>query len=593
MGDGHLILIAGALMAAGLAASLLATRVRVPGLVLFLAVGMLVGSDGLGWIDFADYELAQDIGVIALILILFEGGLTAGFPEIRPVLGASVSLAIAGTVVTAVIAGLAASWLFDLSTLEGMLLGAILAPTDAAAIFAVLRGSTLRRKLARTLEGEAGLNDPVAILLVLGFIDWIEQPDYGIGDMVGAFVIELGVGLLVGVALGWAAIQAFRRLRLETGGLYPVASLTVAALAFGAAEAIQGSGFLAVYLAGLALGSVQIPAKRTITAFHEGMAWVAQLTMFLALGLLVFPSEFGGVALEGTALGLILALVARPVAAALATLPFDYGASERLALGWAGLHGAVPVVLATFAVIEAVPGSFEFFNIVFFAILISTLLQGFSFEPVARWLQVTTRRPALPRPLAETGTIRGLGAEVLEYPVDPDDAIVGARVRDLGLPREALVNVIVRVDNALPPRGSTRLEAGDRLHVLLRQEVARELPSILERWRHGPVGPRPRPRAAPAGYSPIFTVRPWSDEDGDPARPETVAGREVVELLRNRHDQPGALVVLADGRYAVTGSLLMMGSAMQVQDQARRRLRRADDDAERAWWQEVIGALAA
>ncbi len=581
-------------MAAGLAASMLATRVRVPGLVLFLAVGMLVGSDGLGWIDFADYELARDIGVIALILILFEGGLTAGFPEIRPVLGASVSLAIVGTVVTAVIAGLAASWLFDLSTLEGMLLGAILAPTDAAAIFAVLRASTLRRKLARTLEGEAGLNDPVAVLLVLGFIDWIEQPDYGLGDMVGAFVIELGVGLVVGVALGWAAIHAFRRLRLETGGLYPVASLTVAALAFGAAEAIHGSGFLAVYLAGLALGSAQITAKRTITAFHEGMAWVAQLTMFLALGLLVFPSEFGGIALEGTALGLILALVARPVAAALATLPFDYEGNERLALGWAGLHGAVPVVLATFAVIEAVPGSFELFNIVFFAILISTLLQGFSFEPVARWLQVTTTQPAVPRPLAETGTIRRLGAEVLEYPVGADDAIVGARVRDLGLPREALVNVIVRGDNALPPRGSTRLEAGDRLHVLLRQEVARELPTMLERWRDGPVGPRARPRAAPAGHSPIFTVRPWSDEnDGDPSHPETVASRRVVELLRTRHDHPGALVALEDGRYAVTGSLLVLGSAMQVQRQARRRLRRTDDDAERAWWQEVIGALAA
>jgi potassium/hydrogen antiporter len=593
MGDGHLILIAGALMAAGLAASLLAIRVRVPGLVLFLALGMLVGSDGLGWIDFSDYELERDIGIVALILILFEGGLTAGFPEIRPVLGAAVSLATVGTVVTAVITGLAASWLFDLSTLEGMLLGAILAPTDAAAIFAVLRGSTLRRKLARTLEGEAGFNDPVAVLLVLGFIDWIQDPDYGLVDMVGALVVELGVGLVVGVALGWAAVQAFRRLRLETGGLYPVASLTVAALAFGATEAIHGSGFLAVYLAGLALGSAQIPAKRTITAFHEGLAWVAQLAVFLTLGLLVFPSEFGGIVVEGTALGLILALIARPAAAALSTLPFQYETNERLALGWAGLRGAVPVVLATFAVIEAVPRSLEFFNIVFFAVLISTLLQGTSFEAVAQWLRVTTSQPAVPRPLAETGTIRRLGAEVLEYPVGPEDAIVGARVRDLGLPREALVNVIVRGNRALPPRGSTRLEAGDRLHVLLREEVARELPRMLDRWRDGPVGPAPRTRAAPAGHSPIFTVRPWSDEDGDPAHPETVAGREVVELLRNRHDRPGALVALADGRYAVTGSLLVLGSAMQVQRQARERLRRADDDAERAWWQEVIGAVAA
>jgi potassium/hydrogen antiporter len=220
------------------------------------------------------------------------------------------------------------------------------------------------------------------------------------------------------------------------------------------------------------------------------------------------------------------------------------------------------------------------------------VLQGTTFEPVARWLRVTTSRPALPRPLAETGTIRALGAEVLEYPVAPDDAIVGARVRDLGLPREALVNVIVRGDHALPPRGSTRLQAGDRLHVLLRQEVARELPTMLERWRDGPVGPRTRPRAVPAGHSPIFTVRPWTEDDGDPSNPETVAGRRVIELLRMRHDDLGALVALEDGRYAVTGSLLVVGSAMQVQRQARRRLRRTDDDAERAWWQEVIGALA-
>jgi cell volume regulation protein A len=592
MGDSHLILIAGALMAAGIAASLLASRVRIPGLVLFLGLGMLIGSDALGWIDFSDYELARDIGVIALILILFEGGLTAGWGEIRPVVGPAMSLAIAGTLATAVITGFAAAWLFDLSTLEGLLLGAILAPTDAAAIFAVLRGSTLRRRLAQTLEGEAGLNDPVAVLLVLGFIDWIEQPDYGVADLAGAFVVEIGVGLAVGVAIGWLAVGAFRRMRLETGGLYPVASLTVAALAFGAAEALHGSGFAAVYLAGLGLGSAQIPAKRTITAFHEGMAWVAQLTMFLALGLLVFPSEFGGVALEGTALALILALVARPVAVAASLLPFRYSVREQAVLGWAGLRGAVPVVLATFAVIEQIPRSPEFFDIVFFAVLISTLLQGVSFDAFARWLGVTTTQPALPRPLTETGTIRGLGAEVLEYPVGPDDAIIGARVRDLGLPREALVNVIVRDGRALPPRGSTRLEAGDRLHVLLRQEVAKQLPRMLDRWRDGPVGPAPRGRPRLASHSPILTVRPWSSDDGDPEHPDAVAGQRVVELLRTRHDRPGALVALEDGRYAATGSLLIVGSAAQVQGQVRRRLRRSADDAERAWWQEVIGALA-
>ncbi len=477
------ILVAGALMAAALLVSLVASRLRIPGLVLFLGIGMAVGSDGLGWINFSDYEVARAVGVVALALILFEGGLAAGLPEIRPVLGVSISLAVLGTIATAVIAGLAASALFDYSTLEGLLLGSVLAATDAAAIFAVLRGSTLRRRLARTLEGEAGLNDPVAVLLVVGFIDWIQRPGYGLGDMALLFGREVSIGLAAGLLVGWLGLQAFRRLRLETPGLYPVLSLTIAALAFGTAAVLHGSGFLAVYLAGLVLGSVPIPAKRTVTAFHDGLAWVAQLALFLTLGLLVFPSQLGDVAIEGTLLALVLAVVARPASAALATAFAPFSATERLTLGWAGLRGAVPVVLATFPVISGVPHSLDFFNIVFFAVIVSTVVQGTSFEPVARRLGVTTAEPALPRPLAETGTIRGLGAEVVEYPIRPGDAIVGSLVRDLGLPREAVINVIVRGEKAIPPRGSTRVEAGDSLHILVREEAAGAFPELIERWR--------------------------------------------------------------------------------------------------------------
>jgi cell volume regulation protein A len=485
--EAHLILIGGLLMAAALAASLLARRVRLPALVLFLGIGMLIGSDGTGWIDFDDYELARDIGIVALILILFEGGLATSLSEIRPVLAPAISLGTLGTIATAVIGGLAATWLFDFSTLEGLLLGSVVAATDAAAIFGVLRGSTLRRRLAQTLEGESGFNDPVAVLLVLGFIDWIEQPGYGLEDMAFGLLGRLALGLAVGAGIGWLGIQAFRRLELETVGLYPVASLTTAALAYGAAELLGGSGFLAVYLAGLALGSASIPAKRTVTAFHDGLAWVAQVGLFLTLGLLVFPSQLGDVAVKGTLLALVLAVVARPIAATLATAPFGFEIREQVALGWAGLRGAIPVVLATFPVIAGVPESLEFFNIVFFAVLVSTVLQGTTFIRLADRLGVTTDRPALPRPLAETGTIRALGAEVVEYPVGEGDAIVGARVRELGLPRAALVNVIVRGQQALPPRGSTRLEAGDRLHILVRQEAAAELPGLIEHWQDGPI----------------------------------------------------------------------------------------------------------
>ena len=593
MSDGHLILVAGALLAGALAASLLAGRIRVPGLVLFLGLGMAIGSDGADWIEFNDYELARTIGVVALLLILFEGGLTAGFREIRPVLPTAVSLALIGTLATAAITGLAAAWLFDLSTLEGLLLGSIFASTDGAAIFALLRGSTLRRKLARTLEGEAGFNDPIAVLLVVGFIDWIEKPDYGVLDMVGLFVQQIGIGAVVGLGVGWLAVQGLRRVSLATAGLYPVATITVAAIAFGAADTLHGSGFLAVYLAGLALGSAQIPAKQTVTTFHQGLAWVAQIAMFMVLGLLVFPSQLGPVALEGTLLALLLVLVARPLGAALATLFGGFTIRDRIVLGWAGLRGAVPVVLATFPVIEGVPHSLEFFNIVFFAVLVSTLLQGTTFEPLAKRLGVTTSEPALPRPLSEAGTIRRLGAEVVEYAVGPEDAVIGRRVRQLGLPRDALLNVIVRRGQAIPPRGSTVIEGGDRLHVLVRQEVARSLPALLERWQYGPfdapVNRQPRVR----GHGAIFSARPWDAADGDPASPSSVLSVPVAEHLRTRRDSAGALVALTDGRFAVTGAVVAVGAPHQVQAYCRRRIDRSPDLGEQAWWQEVVGALAA
>ena len=593
MTDGELILVAGALLAAGIGASLLAARVRLPGLLLFLGLGMAIGTDGMGWIDFADYEAARTIGIVALVLILFEGGLAAGYEEIRPVLRPAISLALFGTFLTAGLTGLAAIWLLDLGTLEGLLLGAIISSTDGAAIFSLLRGSTLRRPLARTLEGEAGFNDPVAVLLVVGFVEWIDSPgDYGAWDMALLFVSELGIGTAVGLSVGWLAVNALRRARLATTGLYPVATLATAALAFGSASFLHGSGFLAAYLAGLALGSAYIPAKRTVTVFHEGLAWVAQIAMFMALGLLVFPSQLGDVWLEGTALALVLVLVARPLAAVVATAPDPFSIADRIVLGWAGLRGAVPVVLATFPVIAGVDESLEFFNIVFFAVVISTLLQGTTFEPLARRLGVTTSEPALPLPLAETGTIRRLGAEIVEYPVGTGDAIVGRLVREIGLPRDALLSVIVRGNEAVLPRGSTRIEAGDRMHVMVRSEVADRMQALVERWATGPLG-APEPAREIAGASRVFSSRPWDDErDGDPAAPREVDGVAVREHLRTRRDERGALLALADGRYAITGATLATGGARQVQAYARRRLARETDDTARAWWQEVIGALA-
>jgi potassium/hydrogen antiporter len=593
MTDGHLILTAGALLAGGLVASLLAGRLRVPSLVLFLGLGMLVGSDGLGWIAFGDYRLERTIGVIALGLILFEGGLTSGLLHLRPVLGAATTLAMIGTAITAAIVGVSAAALFGFSTKEGLLLGAILSSTDGAAIFALLRGSTLSRKLAATLEGESGLNDPVAVVLVLGFIEVLTQPAYGVGDFILLFVRELGVGLAVGLLVGVAAVYVLRRVRLSTAGLFPVASLTVAALAYGGADTLHGSGFLAVYLAGLMIGSATIPAERTVVNFHQGLGWLAQVAMFLTLGLLVFPSQLASVAVKGSVLALVLVFVARPVAVAVATLPFAYNWRERALLAWAGLRGAVPVVLATFPVIAYVPHRLQLFNIVFFAVLVSTVLQGSTFETLARRLGLTTTEPALPRPLSESGTIRRLGAEVLEYTVGPSDAIATVRVRDLGLPRDAVVSVIVRDERAIPPRGSTQLRAGDELHLVIGEESSHLVHDLLRRWRTGPIGPPPRPLRPVTGRRPIFSVWSWNEEqDGDASRPRAVAGQPVVEQLRIRRDQPGGLWVLADGRYAIAGSLAAVGSRRDLTEWARRRMRHVPAE-EQGWLQNVIGALAA
>jgi potassium/hydrogen antiporter len=498
--DAELILVAGALMAAGLSASLAAERLRVPGLVLFLGIGMAIGSDGTGWIDFDDYELARTIGVIALALILFEGGLSAGFGEIRPVLGPAVSLAFMGTLLTAGIAGMAAYALFDLTLLEGLLLGSIVSATDGAAIFALLRGSSLHRRVARTLEGESGLNDPLAVLLVVGLIDWIDRPGYGFGDMALLLGRELGIGLAVGLGIGWIAIQGLRRVRFRAEPAYLIGTLSVAALAYGAAATLHGSGFLAVYLAGLMLGSVPFPGERGVVIFHQGLAGLAQVTMFLVLGLLVFPSQLGGVALEGTALAVVLVFVARPLATFVATAFGQFELRDQGALAWAGLRGAVPVVLATFPVIADVPHSLDFFNIVFFAVVLSTLLQGGTFEPVARALGVTT---------------------------NDDEASV-----------------------------------------------------------------RARPISALRSVAQISTTRPWDARDGPPAYPRKVSGIPVTDQLLTRIDEPGALVRLADGRYAFTGSVVSVGSARSLQATARRRLARSTSAADREWWREVIGTLA-
>jgi cell volume regulation protein A len=442
---------------------------------------MLLGSDGPGGIDFDDAELARTVGVAGLAAILYEGGLSTSWRRLRRVAVPAALLATVGVVATAVLAGVAARALFDLSWLESVLLGAVVASTDAAAVFATLRFTHIRQRIARTLEAETGVNDPVAIALTIGLIEWIEEPNFGFPDLVLAVVRQLTLGLVVGVVLGAVAMWAFARLPHSIGAFAPVASVATAALTFGVAETIHGSGFLAVYLVGLAVGSTPSRYRRQLVAFHEGLAFLAQVAMFIVLGLLVFPSDLPPVALPGLALALLLVVVIRPVAVWISTAFSHFTARERALLGWAGLRGAVPIVLATFVLSAQVGERDTIFNAVFFVVVVSTLLQGSTLEWVAERLELVDPRPSVVAPPLEVDALGSL--ELVEFNVAGDHAIADAVVRELGLPRTALVAVIARGHETIPPRGSTKIEAGDRLFVLAPRENRPELEDVFARWR--------------------------------------------------------------------------------------------------------------
>jgi potassium/hydrogen antiporter len=475
------LLLVGALLAASIAVALGAARIGVPTLAAFLGLGMLLGSDGPGGIDFDDVELARTVGVAGLAAILYEGGLSTSWRRLRGVAAPAISLATVGVVVSAVLTGAAAYALFDLTWLESVLLGAVVASTDAAAVFATLRFTHIRRRLARTLEAETGGNDPMAAALTIGLIAWIEESGFDFPDLVWLVFRQLALGLVVGVVLGAIAMWVFSHLPSSIGAFAPAVSVAAAALSFGVADVIHGSGFLAVYLVGLAVGSTPSRYRRHLVSFHEGLAFLAQVAMFVVLGLLVFPHDLPEVALSGLALALLLMLVVRPVAVVVSTAFSRFSWAERGLLGWAGLRGAVPIVLATFVLSSSVGHAETIFNAVFFVVVVSTLVQGTTLEWVAHRLGLVDPRPEVAAPPLETDVLSPL--DIVEFDVAGDHAIAGSFVRELGLPRSALIAVVARGKDTIPPRGSTVIEAGDRLFVLAPSGARDELEDVFARWR--------------------------------------------------------------------------------------------------------------
>jgi cell volume regulation protein A len=480
MDEGLVLLAVGGVLGASIVVALGAARTGLPVLVAFLGLGMLLGSDGPGGIHYDDATLTREVGTVGLGLILYEGGLQTSWRRLREVAVPAALLSTVGVVVSTLVTGAAAYWLFDVTWLEAFLLGAVVASTDAAAVFSTLRFTHVRRRLARTLEAESGVNDPMAIALTLGLIAWIEHPHvHDLGDLTVLVVRQLGLGLVVGVALGLAASWALERIPDSIGAFVPVASLAAAAVSYGAADTIGGSGFLAVYIVGLAVGSTPSRYRRELAAFHAGVAFVAQVVLFVLLGLLVFPHELPGVALSGLALAFLLMLVARPAAVWASTAFVHFTNRDRLLLGWAGLRGAVPIVLATFVLSSNDRHRETIFNAVFFVVIVSALVQGTTLEWVAERLRLTVPAPPAPEPRPDPLD----ELDLVEFAVEPSHSINGSHVRELGLPRDTLVAAIRRNGHAIPPRGSTVVTAGDRLFVLTPPERRPDLEDVLTRWR--------------------------------------------------------------------------------------------------------------
>jgi len=373
----------------------LSNRFGIPSLVLFLAIGMLAGSDGLGVLTFDNPSLVRSLGITSLILILFSGGLDTEWSAVRPIVWQGLSLSTIGVLVTALLMGVFVAWVQGFSFLEGLLLGAIVSSTDAAAVFMVLRArkTKIPRRLIQLLEFESGSNDPMAVVLTIALIRLLTEPSTSFMELVVFFVMQMGVGTVIGIAMGEIMRRAFNALDLELEGIYPVLSLALALLTYGLTDYLEGSGFLAVYLAGLVMARKPFTHQQSVLRFHDGLAWLMQVTMFLTLGLQVFPNRLVPIAGAGILISLFLIFVARPasVHAALALSPMSF--REQTLVAWAGLRGAVPIILATFPLVAGLEKADTIFHMVFFIALTSVVMQGTAIPLLTRMLKIGVPQP--------------------------------------------------------------------------------------------------------------------------------------------------------------------------------------------------------
>ncbi|MDZ7267615.1 MAG: potassium/proton antiporter [candidate division KSB1 bacterium] len=479
----YLLLIGSVLILFSLGMAKLSANLGVPVLLLFLAIGMLAGSEGPGGIYFDDAGMAQSVGIIALVFILFAGGLDTDWKAVRPVLWPAAGLATVGVLLTALIVGVVAHLFYSFSLLEGLLLGAVISSTDAAAVFAVLRARnvSLRGDLKPLLELESGSNDPMAVFLTVGLIQMLTAPATSLPQLAWLFVLQMSLGAACGVGLGKLLTVLLNRVNFVQEGFYPVLVLAYALLIYGATALLGGSAFLAVYLAGMVAGNSEFVHKKSLLRFFDGLAWLSQIGMFLTLGLLVFPSRIVPVMGAGLLLSAVLMLAARPLSVFL-TLAFSrFNWREKALISWVGLRGAVPVILATFPLLARLPNAELLFNLVFFIVFTSALLQGWSMPAVARLLKVdapVARRRQYP---IEFAPPTGMDTDLVEFVVPAHAAVAGKSLVEIGMPRDSLIVLISQNEEFIVPSGGTVINEGDVVLALVNKRNLPEVRAIFSR----------------------------------------------------------------------------------------------------------------
>lgn len=477
------LFIGAVVLLASIVATRLATRVGLPSLLLFLGVGVVVGEDGLG-LHFDNVGLALDLGTTALAIILIEGGLTTHFGDVRKSLAPAGVMATFGVAVSTVITAAGAHLLLGINWQLALLLGAIVSSTDAAAVFSVLRVLPLPRRLAGLLEAESGLNDAPAVILVLMFS--VMPLHFEAGEALTTLLYELLVGAAIGLACGFVGAFTMRRIVLPASGLYPLATFGLGMAAFAASGAIHASGFLAAYLAALVLANSGLQHRAATRSFAEGLGWLAQIGLFVLLGLLVTPSRLAAELVPAIVIGLVLLLLARPLSVVLSLIGFRVPWREQVFLSWAGLRGAVPIVLTTYPIVAGVPDSQRLLNIVFILVVVFTLVQGPSLKPIAHRLGLI-RRDVTREIQVESAPLDVLGAELLTLTVLPQSRLHSVTVLELRLPDPSVITLIIRDGRTFVPQLDTRIKAGDELLIVsttkTREPTERRLRAVSRRGK--------------------------------------------------------------------------------------------------------------